>query len=80
MAALSERKIQIVKALVEAARLETDPAKREAMYVTLQKMAKSDVNWIDLYYSPYINVTRKNISNFHQNPLGRFFLEETVKN
>jgi peptide/nickel transport system substrate-binding protein len=43
-------------------------------------MAKGDVNWIDLYYSPYINVTRKNIENFHQNPLGRFFLEETVKN
>jgi peptide/nickel transport system substrate-binding protein len=69
-----------VKDLVAAARLEQDPAKREAMYVDLQKMAKADVNWIDLYYSPYINVTRKNIQNFYQNPLGRFFLEDTVKN
>ena len=77
---MTRYKNEEVKALVEAARLETDPAKREAMYVTLQKMAKGDVNWIDLYYSPYINVTRKNIENFHQNPLGRFFLEETVKN
>jgi peptide/nickel transport system substrate-binding protein len=42
-------------------------------------MAKADVHWIDLYYSPYRNVTRKNITGFHQNPLGRFTLEETVK-
>lgn len=69
-----------VKELVGAARLEQEPTKREAMYVDLQKMAKADVNWIDLYYSPYINVTRKNIQNFYQNPLGRFFLEDTVKN
>jgi peptide/nickel transport system substrate-binding protein len=69
-----------VKDLVAAARLETDPAKRETMYVDLQKMAKADVNWIDLYYSPYINVMRKNVTNFYQNPLGRFFLEDTVKN
>jgi len=50
------------------------------MYMELQKMAKADVHWIDLYYSPFINVTRKNIENFYQNPLGRFFLEDTVKN
>ncbi|MBS7538141.1 ABC transporter substrate-binding protein [Ancylobacter lacus] len=77
---MTRYKNEEVKALVEAARLETDPAKREAMYVQLQKMAKGDVNWIDLYYSPYVNVTRKNIEGFYQNPLGRFFLEDTVKN
>ncbi|QPC43031.1 ABC transporter substrate-binding protein [Kaustia mangrovi] len=69
-----------VKELVAKARVEMDPAKREAMYVELQKMAKEDVNWIDLYYSPYRNVSRKNIEGFYQNPLGRFFLEDTVKN
>ena len=69
-----------VKDLVAAARLELDPTKREAMYIDIQKMAKDDVHWIDLYYSPYINVSRKNIDNFYQNPLGRFFLEDTVKN
>lgn len=68
-----------VKALVGAARLEMNPKKREQMYVDLQKMAKADVNWIDLYYSPYRNVSRKNIKGFYQNPLGRFFLEDTVK-
>ncbi|RUM00356.1 ABC transporter substrate-binding protein [Rhizobium chutanense] len=73
-------KNEAVKELVAKARLELDPKKREQMYVDLQKMAKDDVNWIDLYYSPYINVSRKNIENFYQNPLGRFFLEDTVKN
>ena len=71
---------QKVKELVAAARIEMDPAKREQMYTDLQKMAKEDVNWIDLYYSPFINVSRNNIENFYQNPLGRFFLEDVVKN
>jgi len=69
-----------VKGLVAEARLEMDPVKREQMYMDIQKMAKDDVHWIDLYYSPYINVSRKNIEGFYQNPLGRFFLEDTVKN
>ena len=69
-----------VEALVAAARVEMDEAKRETMYIDLQKMAKEDVNWIDLYYSPYRNVTQSNIEGFFQNPLGRFFLEDTVKN
>ncbi|RMN69367.1 ABC transporter substrate-binding protein, partial [Pseudomonas syringae] len=37
-----------VKELVAAARVEMDPKKREQMYIDLQKMAKADVNWIDL--------------------------------
>ncbi|MBC8130290.1 MAG: ABC transporter substrate-binding protein [Rhizobiaceae bacterium] len=69
-----------VKELVAKARIEADPAKREAMYVELQKTAKDDVNWVDLYYSPYINVTRANIDGFYQNPLGRFWLEDVKKN
>jgi peptide/nickel transport system substrate-binding protein len=77
---MTNYKSDAVKDLVAKARLELDPKKREAMYVDIQKMAKDDVNWIDLYYSPYINVSRKNVENFYQNPLGRFFLEDTVKN
>ncbi|AJQ96485.1 ABC transporter substrate-binding protein [Gynuella sunshinyii] len=69
---------QVTK-LVEQGRLETDPAKREVIYMELQKIAKEEVNWVDLYYSPYRNVTRKNITGFYQNPLGRFFLEDTEK-
>ena len=48
--------------------------------IEIQTIAKEEAHWIDLYYSPYRNVTRKNISGFYQNPLGRFFLEDTVKN
>jgi peptide/nickel transport system substrate-binding protein len=69
-----------VKDLVAAARIEMDPDKREQMYIDIQTMAKDDAHWIDLYYSPYRNVSRKNVENFYQNPLGRFFLEDTVKN
>ncbi|MCE5983752.1 ABC transporter substrate-binding protein [Pseudomonas wadenswilerensis] len=68
-----------VKDLVAAARVEIDPSKRKQIYQALQKQAKQDVHWIDLYYSPYINISRSNIQNFLQNPLGRFTLEETVK-
>ncbi len=68
-----------VKQLVADARLEMDPAKREAIYAEIQKTAKGDVHWIDLYYSPFISVTGKGIGNFGQNPLGRFWLEETTK-
>lgn len=68
-----------VKQLVADARLEMDPVKREAMYAEIQKLAKADTHWIDLYYSPYISVTRKGVEDFGQNPLGRFFLEDTKK-
>lgn len=68
-----------VKQLVADARLGMDPVKREAMYAEIQKRAKADTHWIDLYYSPYISVTRKGVEHFGQNPLGRFFLEDTKK-
>jgi peptide/nickel transport system substrate-binding protein len=68
-----------VKQLVADARLELDPGKREAMYMEIQMLAKADAHWVDLFYSPFINVSRKGIENFDQNPLGRFFLEETTK-
>lgn len=49
--------------------------------VTVDHLINHDagVNWIDLYHSPYINVSRKNIEHLGQNPFGRFTLEETVK-
>jgi peptide/nickel transport system substrate-binding protein len=69
-----------VKDLVAAARIELDPVEREAMYVELQKTVQEDVPWINLYQSPYINVSRTTVDNFYQNPLGRLFLEDTAKN
>ncbi|WP_424929869.1 ABC transporter substrate-binding protein [Amaricoccus tamworthensis] len=67
-----------VAQLVADARLELDPTKREAMYHEIQALAKADAHWIDLFYSPFINVSRAGVENFDQNPLGRFFLEDTV--
>lgn len=72
---MTRYKNDTVKNLVAATRLEMDPAKRGA----IQKLAKADLRWIDLSYSPFISVTNKGGQNFGQNPLGRFWLEETVK-
>jgi peptide/nickel transport system substrate-binding protein len=66
-----------VSKLIDEGRTEMDSAKRKAIYDKIQAIAKDDVNWIDLYYSPYRNATRTNVKNFTQNPLGRFTLEDT---
>jgi len=63
--------------LVEQGRREMDPAKRQAIYYEIQKLASQDVNWVDLYYSPFRNASRKNVKGFYQNPTGRFMLEDT---
>jgi peptide/nickel transport system substrate-binding protein len=69
-----------VKNLVDAARVEQEPAERQAMYVKLQQTVRADVPWVDLLESPFVTVSRKPVENLYQNPLGRFFLEDTVKN
>ena len=61
--------------LVAKARVESDDAKRRAIYYELQKIAGDDVVMIDLYNSPYRNISRKAVTGFYQNPLGRFDLE-----
>jgi peptide/nickel transport system substrate-binding protein len=52
-----------------------DPEKRKQMYFEIQRIAKDDVHWIDLYYSPFRNASRTNVKGFVQNPLGRYMLE-----
>lgn len=66
-----------VSALVEQGRIELDRGKRQAIYHQIQKIAKTDVHWIDLYYSPFRNASRSNVKNFFQSPMGRFMLEDT---
>ena len=61
--------------LVNKAAVEQDPAKRKQMYYEIQWLAKEDVHWIDLYYSPFRNASRSNVKGFVQNPLGRYMLE-----
>lgn len=65
-----------VSKLIDEGRTEMDPAKRQAIYYKIQAIAKDDVNWIDLYYAPYRNASRKYVKGFVQNPLGRFMLED----
>ena len=43
----------------------------------LEQTAADDVVWVDLYYSPFRNASRKNVKDFYQNPTGRFMLEDT---
>lgn len=66
-----------VTALVEQGRVELDPDKRRQIYYDIQRIAKNDVHWVDLYYSPFRNASRSNVMNFFQNPMGRFMLEDT---
>ena len=61
---------------MEQGRLELDRAKRQAIYAEIQKIAKEDAHWIDLYYSPFRNASRSNVTGFFQNPMGRFMLED----
>jgi peptide/nickel transport system substrate-binding protein len=68
---------QKVTALVEQGRTELNPKKRQQIYYAIQRIAKEDVHWIDLYYSPFRNASRSNVVNFFQNPMGRFMLEDT---
>jgi peptide/nickel transport system substrate-binding protein len=70
-------KNQHVADLVAQGRVELDPEKRREIYYEVQRIAKDDVHWIDLYYSPYRNISRTNVHDFFQNPLGRFMLETT---
>jgi len=66
-----------VTALVEQGRTELDLKKRQQIYYDIQRIAKEDVHWIDLYYSPFRNASRSNVVNFFQNPMGRFMIEDT---
>jgi peptide/nickel transport system substrate-binding protein len=66
-----------VTELIDQGRAEMDPAKRTAIYNEIQKTASTEVNWVDLYYSPFRNASRKNVKGFYQNPTGRFMLEDT---
>ncbi|MEM7025982.1 MAG: hypothetical protein AAF637_25885 [Pseudomonadota bacterium] len=63
--------------LVAQGRVELDPEKRREIYYQLQAIAKEDVPWVDMYYSPFRNISRTHVHDFFQNPLGRFMFETT---
>jgi len=61
--------------LTAAARVESDPETRMEMYHEIQRVGNEDVNVLNLYYSPFRNISRAGVDGFVQNPLGRFLLE-----
>ncbi|MEO3428315.1 ABC transporter substrate-binding protein [Pelagibius sp. CAU 1746] len=65
-----------VTKLVNEARTELDAEKRRDLYYRIQEKVKEDVHWVDLYYSPFSNITRKGVSGFYQNPMGVIPLQE----
>lgn len=68
-----------VTRMVNEAALELDPDKRRQLYYDIQRIAKDDVHWIDLYYSPFRNASLQSVTGFVQNPLGRYMLETADK-
>lgn len=68
-----------VTRMVNEAALELDEDKRRQLYYDIQRIAKDDVHWIDLYYSPFRNASLKSVTGFEQNPLGRYMLETADK-
>ena len=55
---------QEVADLVAQGRVELDPEKRREIYYEIQRISKDDVHWIDLYYSPFRNISRANVHDF----------------
>ncbi len=49
---------------------ETDLTKRQAMYFRIQEIFNENVPFIPEWYEPYLVMTRSNVSNFVQTPLG----------
>jgi peptide/nickel transport system substrate-binding protein len=70
---------EVVK-LIDDSRVETDFTKRKAIYAKIQQQGKDDAFWVDLYYSPYRNISASYVKGFNQTPLGGFPLEDIVLN
>ncbi len=69
-----------VRKLVDESRAELSATKRRDIYYNIQMIVKEDVHWIDLYYSPFRNITASYVKSFKQNPLGGFSLENVSIN
>ena len=67
--------------LVLDARIESDPAKRAAMYAQIQQTIDDQVPFINLYYKPFaVGVSRK-VHDLDQYPIGMYPLDQvTVDN
>ncbi|MGN6680497.1 MAG: ABC transporter substrate-binding protein, partial [Streptosporangiaceae bacterium] len=66
---------KVIKATHEAEQ-QTDPAKRQQLYNTLQTDAANDAFMAFLYYSPYPYATTSNVQGFFVTPLGNMHMED----
>ncbi len=55
---------------VQDAVKETDTAKRQDMYYKIQQAFYDNLPFLPLWWEPYLVMTRNNVSNFAQTPLG----------
>ncbi len=58
---------------------ETDPAKREAIYKQLQQLYNDNVPFLVMWHEPYLVMTRSNVINFQQTPLGTYIWRDLDK-
>ena len=64
-----------ITATVFEARVEQDEDARRELYYEIQRLAEEDAVLLNLYYSPFRNISRAGVEGFVQNPLGRLMLE-----
>jgi len=65
--------------LAEQGVLETDPAKRQAIYFQIQQLFNDNVPFLPLWNEPYLVMARSNVVNFTQTPLGIYIWRDLDK-
>jgi peptide/nickel transport system substrate-binding protein len=66
-------------ALAAAGLKETDSAKRQQIYFDIQKLFNDNVFFLPMWYEPYVVMTRANVVNFQQTPLGIYIWRDLDK-
>jgi peptide/nickel transport system substrate-binding protein len=65
--------------LAAAGLIETDPGKRKDIYFQLQKIFNDNVPFLVMWVEPYLVMTRSNVVNFNQTPLGIYLWADLDK-
>ena len=68
-----------VEAVVNEAKTELDPEKRQELYYEIQQMMADELPFFSMFYIPYPVAYRSNVENFIQTPLGAYRFQETTK-
>ncbi len=70
---------EAVNTLAQDAVKETDPAKRQQMYYQIQEAWYKSLHIIPMWWEPYLVMTRANVVNFNQTPLGTYIWTDLDK-